>query len=111
MRPGLPPANTAGRILLLHPEHGFMVGEMLVFADGARLCAIGIDTSPQRNPIMLSFLLTDDASGLEWISLDVTNNPGERVRAMSIDARRKAEESAAAPPADVPVDTAPEYGE
>lgn len=84
MRFGLPPADTVGRVLVRHRAHGFMVGELLR-ANGPLkppvLCAVGIETSPARNPTCILFQGSEAQNCVEWMPLLETTKVSDRVRA------------------------------
>lgn len=82
MRPGMPARDTMGRILVRHAVHGFMIGEMVPMNNLMTLIAIGIDTTPARNPVAVAFTTPEAREQcLEWSPLVTSDNPADRARA------------------------------
>lgn len=83
MRSGFPAQDTIGRLLVLTPAFGFMIGELAEVKEEIVLICCGIDTSPQRNPVAVVVRESDKEAcvNLEWMPLIPTENPAERVRA------------------------------
>lgn len=83
MRQGFPGTDTIGRLLVLTPALGFMIGELATVRDETVLICVGIDTTPQRNPVAVVVRETDTeaCASLEWMPLQPSERPADRARA------------------------------
>lgn len=89
MRSGFPPLTTIGRLLILSKANGFMIGELCLREKGEPLLiAVGIDTSPARQPVASVFKQDACDDLAEWMPLIDTVSPADRVRAEAAEQRR-----------------------